>query len=122
MRTRLLGPHLGYSENGAPLRFWALENPMGYLYNFLGNPAFYFQPWMFGDKSFLATKRTAIWGYFNPPVKTTRKRTMAFISPHSSKRDQVDKLRENTGWYRASAADRAKTPEGFARAFFKANP
>jgi hypothetical protein len=109
-------------EQGAPLAFWSLENPQGYLYNFLGQPAYWFQPWMFGEAGFTATKRTALWGYFNPPTKTVRKRTIPFISPRSSKRDKVDKLRENVGWYKASAAERAITPPGFAQAFFKANP
>lgn len=108
-------------ENGAPLRFWALENPQGYLYNFLGRPAYWFQPWMFGDRTFLATKRTAIWGYFNAPTRTCRRRTIPFISSHTSKRDAVYKVRENHGWYRANAVQRAMTPAGFARAFFSAN-
>jgi hypothetical protein len=109
-------------EKGAPLHFWALENPQGYLYNFLGQPAYWFQPWMFGEKGFTATKRTAIWGYFNKPARTCRKRTIPFISPHTSKRDSVDKRRENKGWYQATAAERAITPQGFAKAFFKSNP
>ncbi len=108
-------------EKGAPLKFWALENPMGYLYNFLGKPSFYFQPWQFGETSFLATKRTAIWGYFNQPAKTVRTRTIPFISPHASKRDKVDKKRENKEWYSARAKDRSITPPGFARAFYESN-
>jgi hypothetical protein len=95
---------------GAPLAFWALENPQGYLYNFLGRPFYWFQPWMFGDRSFLATKRTAIWGYFNRPTKTVRKRTIPYI-----------KEKQNRKWYRASAAARAVTPAGFGKAFFQAN-
>jgi hypothetical protein len=109
-------------ENGAPLKFWALENPMGYLYNFLGFPAFYFQPWQFGDTSFLATKRTALWGYFKKPVKTVLKRTIPYVCPHTSKRDQVDEARENKAWNnRSTAKERAITPPGFAQAFFRAN-
>ncbi|KKN06977.1 hypothetical protein LCGC14_1071670 [marine sediment metagenome] len=108
-------------EQGAPLKFWALENPMGYLYNFLGHPAYYFQPWWFGEKGFLATKRTALWGYFNSPARIVRTRTIPFISPHTSKRDVADKKRENHTWYKASAEDRAITPAGFAKAFYKAN-
>jgi hypothetical protein len=108
-------------ESGAPLAFWALENPMGYLYNFLGRPPFYFQPWQFGETSFLATKRTAIWGYFNQPAKTVLTRSIPFINSHTSKREVVYKERENKGWYKASAAERAITPQGFARAFYKAN-
>jgi hypothetical protein len=96
---------------GAPLAFWALENPQGYLYNFLGRPPFWFQPWMFGERGFLATKRTAIWGYFNRPTKTVRKRTIPYV-----------KEKQNRKWYGASPAVRAVTPAGFARAFFEANP
>ena len=97
-------------ENGAPLKFWALENPMGYLYNFMGFPHFYFQPWQFGEKGMLATKRTALWGYFNKPVKTVRVRKIPFI-----------KEKQNHEWYGASTEKRAMTPSGFAKAFFKAN-
>ena len=103
-------------ENGAPLKFWALENPMGYLYNFLGYPKFYFQPWQFGEKSPLATKRIAIWGYFNRPIKTVLKRNVPFInSPKNEER------RQNYGWYKLSAELRAITPAGFAKAFYEAN-
>jgi len=50
-----------------PLKFWALENPyFGFLKNFLGKPAFVFDPWEFGDGY---QKRTALWGYFNEPKK-----------------------------------------------------
>ena len=118
-------------ENGAPLKFWALENPMGYLYNFLGKPAFFFQPWQFGEMGFLATKRTAIWGYFTEPKKTVKARLVPYISPHTSKRRQTQlsipmpeiiHKKENNDWYSANAAERAITPPGFARAFFLANP
>ena len=105
-------------ENGVPLKFWALENPMGYLYNFLGYPRFYFQPWQFGETGFMATKRTALWGYFNSPVKTVRKRTIPFINSHSQAKKQ---LPENKEWYSASAQKRAITPAGFAKAFYEAN-
>lgn len=108
-------------EQAAPLAFWAMENPQGYLYNFMGMPYFIFQPWQFGQTDFRATKRTGLWGYFNPPAKTVRTRTIPFISPRSSKRDTVDKQRENHAWYKASAEDRAKTCEHFAKAFYKAN-
>lgn len=114
-------------ENGAPLKFWALENPMGYLYNFLGKPAFFFQPWQFGETGFTATKRTAIWGYFNEPKKTVDQRRTPYISPHTTRRSSLPALfpaetkKENKEWYRSSAKDRAVTPAGFAQAFFKAN-
>lgn len=112
----------GVQENAAPLAFWAMENPQGYLYNFMGYPYHHSQPWMYGDDTFLRTKRNALWGYFNPPARTVFKRTFPFISPRTSKRDAVDKERENKAWYKASAANRAKTSEKFAEAFYKANP
>jgi hypothetical protein len=103
-------------ENGAPLKFWALENPLGYLYNFLGKPAFYFQPWQFGNTSFLATKRTALWGYFSPPVKTVRKRIVPYIRDPKN----THSTNSNPGW-QVSTEKRAATPLEFAQAFFKAN-
>jgi hypothetical protein len=98
---------------GAPLKFWALENPMGYLYNFLGFPAYYFQPWWFGEIGMLATKRTALWGYFKKPKRLIKKRPELLV-PYI-------KEKQNKEWYGASAAKRAITPPGFAKAFFKAN-
>lgn len=100
---------------GNKLEFWAIENPLGYLYNFLGKPAFYFQPWEFGETDFRSTKRTAIWGYFNQPVKTVKKRTVSFI------RDPKIVKHGNLAWGSRSAADRAKTSSYFAEAFFHAN-
>ena len=46
--------------------FYAIENPVGLLSRYLGKPDFVFQPWEFGD---LWTKRTALWGNFNEPLK-----------------------------------------------------
>lgn len=82
----------------------------------MGQPAFYFQPWQFGEKSPLSTKRTALWGYFNQPVKTVRKRNVPIIHTPKNKN-----RRENNGWYKMSVKERAKTPSGFAKAFFKVN-
>ena len=45
--------------------WWALENPVGRLRRFLGEPAFRFDPCDFGDPY---TKRTCLWGHFTPPV------------------------------------------------------
>ena len=110
-------------EHGAPLKFWALENPYGYLYNFLGYPRFYFQPWEYGETDGRATKRTAIWGYFQEPARTCRKRTIPIISAHSrpQKDGSCDKEKLNRHWGHMSVEERAKTSEFFARAFFRAN-
>ena len=47
-------------------KFYAIENPVGYLKEYLGNPDYSFQPWWFGDAW---TKRTYLWGNFNHPKK-----------------------------------------------------
>lgn len=44
--------------------WWALENPVGHLREYLGKPRLTFQPWEFGDPW---TKRTDIWGAFAIP-------------------------------------------------------
>jgi len=113
----------GIQENGAPLAFWALENPMGYLYNFLGQPAYYFQPWWFREIDGKRTKRTALWGYFNKPRRTVHVRDFPYISSHSRPAGDgtCDRERLNKHWGRMSAEERAETSEYFARAFFEAN-
>jgi site-specific DNA-cytosine methylase len=103
----------GVQQDGAPLKFWALENPEGYLYNHLGYPYYKFQPWQFGEIGMLATKRTSLWGFFKKPKKMISKRPLLLV-PHI-------KERQNHKWYGASAKERAITPAGFAKAFFKAN-
>jgi hypothetical protein len=110
-------------ERGVQLKFWALENPDGYLTRFMGYPVFSFQPWMFGQTDFRATKRTMLWGYFNAPRKTVLKRTIPFVSPYSRPAGdgQQDDAHINTKWANVSAAERAKTCECFASAFFLAN-
>src|SRR5688572_12137900 len=48
------------------LAFWALENPKGYLRQFLGKPYLEFDPFEYGDPYI---KRTDLWGYFNLPTR-----------------------------------------------------
>ncbi len=50
-----------YSPN-----FWALENPVGRLRDYLGEPRYAFDPFEFGDPY---SKRTQLWGRFNYPQK-----------------------------------------------------
>lgn len=82
-------------------RWWCLENPIGRLQDFLGPPAFKFDPCDFGDPW---TKRTWLWGDFNPPAGA-----------------RVEPIRGDvtTG---TRGPKRSATPMGFARAFFQANP
>lgn len=54
-------------QSQSPLKFWVLENPStGFLKWFLGKPAYKYCPSEFGAPF---TKRTALWGNFNPPSK-----------------------------------------------------
>ena len=86
-------------------KFWALENPAGSLVKYLGPPVYVFHPWHFEGKS---TKRTLLWGDFNPPVRKVFNRPN-----HTKSTGNIGR----SGDYR-----RAITPYGFAKAFFEANP
>jgi hypothetical protein len=104
------------------LKFWAMENPRGFLRQFMGKPAFTFEQWQFGTAG---VKPTDLWGYFNMPKPTvkvcpeglTYKRNghvrSSIETPVCS--DKYKHLKLNT------AAIRAITPAGFAEAFFRAN-
>jgi hypothetical protein len=46
-------------------KWWALENPQGYLAQWLGQPKLKFDPCDYGDPW---TKNTWIWGDFAPPL------------------------------------------------------
>ncbi len=93
--------------------WWALENPSGRLDDYLGPPRFKFHPWEFGDPW---TKRTWIWGDFVPPLA---KRSALPVGPlvKSGKKGALNK-----NGLASTFEERAKTPPGFARAFFEANP
>ena len=96
------------------LAFWCLENPMGYLRQFLGKPVFTFDPCDFGDPY---TKKTDLWGYFNIPKK---KPVMPEYYISGGKR--FPPLWGKTGGNTIDAKkQRSITPPGFAKAFFKAN-
>ena len=86
--------------------FWALENPVGRLRRFLGDPRLIFDPCDYGDPW---TKKTLLWGDFNLPVRS-------WVEPvQGSKMHLLGPSPER-------AALRSVTPAGFAKAFFLANP
>lgn len=114
--------------------FWALENPIGMLSKFLGKPNYSFQPYEFGDPW---TKRTMIWGEFNKPKKQYKtfeecpnkipelyvrpgRKTPSIAFNHVGHKKYIksfDAFRAET-----DAEFRAITPQGWAHAFYKANP
>ena len=98
------------------LAFWALENPLGYLRQFLGKAPYSFDPSDFGDRY---TKKTELWGYFNFPVKKPIELTpieKALMSTNSRKLPSISDI---TGSKQADK--RSITPRGFALAFYSAN-
>lgn len=87
-------------------QWWCLENPVGRLSRYLGEPRMAFDPADYGDPY---TKKTLLWGDFNPPpkrrVEATEGSKMHRIPP-SPERQML----------------RSITPAGFAEAFCRANP
>lgn len=106
------------------LTFWALENPVGFMRQFLGRPHYTFEHWQFGD---MQIKPTDIWGYFKEPVPTVRERPgLLSIQYHNGRSNGRGWASppcppEYAGMRLSRAALRAITPAGFARAFYKAN-
>ncbi|MDR0586778.1 MAG: hypothetical protein LBG26_06020 [Treponema sp.] len=106
------------------LEFWALENPVGFLRQFLGRPHYTFEQWQFGESKI---KRTDVWGYFNEPVPDVKKRPpdLIYISPKKryNARDwsKINCPPEYAHLKLDRAALRAITPPGFARKFFRVN-
>ena len=89
-------------------KWWALENPAGKMRRYLGDPTLIFDPCDFGDPY---TKKTLLWGVFTSPMKNK-------VNP-----TQGSKMHLMFGGKSArTKRERSKTPEGFSKAFFEANP
>jgi site-specific DNA-cytosine methylase len=87
-------------------QWWVLENPVGRLNRWLGEPRMSFNPSDYGDPY---TKKTLLWGDFREP------QMRKVIASEGSKMHLLPPSPER-------AALRSVTPTGFARAFFEANP
>lgn len=85
--------------------FWCLENPVGRLNRWIGDPVMYFNPCDYGDPY---TKKTALWGRFNTPKKNP-------IEPIEGSKIHLYPPSEDRVMLRSI------TPPGFAKAFFEAN-
>jgi hypothetical protein len=114
-------------QKKSPLKFWALENPNGWLKFFLGKPAYEFNPWEFGDEY---QKITYLWGWFNEPKKIIFEKPEGglalFKSLTPKKIIKFDKMAskdihpEQFGKLTRQER-RAITPSGFAKAFYEVN-
>lgn len=103
------------------LIFWALENPRGYLRQFIGQPHFTFQHWQF-DKQAPFIKPTDIWGYFTEPRFTNLDKPKLEVKTGHAVLYGAPKCPEEYKHLSLNrAAIRAITPPGFAKAFYKAN-
>lgn len=89
--------------------WWALENPVGRISKYLGEPHLKFDPYHYGDPW---TKRTWVWGRFNIPAR-------APVEPVQG--DRTSSIGPTKSYFDRSAR-RSITPSGFARAFFESNP
>ncbi|MFH1287144.1 MAG: hypothetical protein ABII25_00405 [bacterium] len=109
------------------LKFWTLENPyFGLLKNFIGKPAFTFDPYEFGDNY---KKRTSLWGNFNDPKKSPIKMSKEMLEKCKTnsrpllKFDSIKSKDIHPKYFGKldRQARRSITPQGFAQAFFQAN-
>jgi hypothetical protein len=93
--------------SGAP---WMIENPIGSLSTYWRKPDATFQPWEYTTPK--EKKRTCLWVGNN------------FVIPQREVFDEPTDVKEST-WKMPPSADRGDkrsiTPEGFARAVFRAN-
>jgi hypothetical protein len=89
-------------------KFWVMENPVGKLVRWIGEPRLRFDPCEFGDNY---TKKTCLWGEFNIPERTPVPAT------EGSKMNT-----QYGGKSQRTKNARSATPMGFAQAFFRANP
>ncbi len=104
-----------YYRQKQRLAFWALENPMGYLRQFLGRPPLTFNPCDYGDPY---TKKTDLWGFYNQPKKNP---VEPIYIKDSVRGKRYSPIHFHTGHSKKSAELRAITPTGFAKAFYLAN-
>jgi hypothetical protein len=96
-------------------KFWALENPKGYLRRFIGLPTWTFNPYYYGDNY---PKITDLWGRFNVPLpqRISRPEGLVKFAHIASKDIHPEYCGKLTRQERRSI-----TPPGFAKAFFEAN-
>ena len=98
-------------------RFWVLENPVGRLKDYIGDYCYTFHPYEFAgytnsdDDRY--TKKTLLWGNFNPPIKKPLEPLKT--SAQGSKIQIVGGKSKNRQNFRSA------TPLGFALAFYQAN-
>ena len=116
-------------------KFWVIENPArGVLKDYLGEPAYKYEPWYFGSPW---TKQTALWGNFNMPDKlftnwedvpkleglyirpSRPKPSLAFM--HKSHIKFIPEFEPFIEFVKDDMSFRSLCSQKFARAFFEVN-
>ena len=117
-------------------KWWVMENPArGELRQFIGEPKAVYQPWQYGASW---TKETALWGEFSMPKKLYTKwedvpnklplyarpgrgkPNLAFL--HKSAVDLIPEMQWAKDKIKCDADIRSMCCDGFAKAFYEANP
>lgn len=101
------------------LAFWAIENPQGLLRQFLGKPAFTFDPSEFGGDY---NKTTDLWGYFKTPKTLKDYKRFPSTDKNTRKLPSIPESYKKDPAMSSTAIRRSITNNLFAEAFFKANP
>lgn len=116
-------------------KWWIIENPYnGTMKNHLGNPDYVYQPWEFGSPW---TKKTALWGKFNKPIKPfnkweqveqneklyvrpgRKKPSLAFL--HKSAIYDIPEFKPFVEYIKDDNGFRSLCSQGFAKAFYEVN-
>ena len=119
--------YFSHRLGGEGIKFWALENPYtGYLKRFLGKPPLVFNPCDYGD---FYNKKTALWGEFkNLELNKVEPLELNYVK-YAASRNKIrtekeaqipEGYQEKTGLGKRKIM-RSITPQGFAKAFYKAN-
>ena len=123
-------------EEAGDVKFWVIENPAtGRLKDFLGEPTMTYEPWHYGSPW---TKKTALWGKFNIPLRKYQKwedvpkipelyvrpgrgkPSLAFM--HKSAYDLIPEFRWVLPRPETDAEFRSMCSQKFAQAFYEVNP
>jgi len=99
-------------------KFWALENPVGRLRRYLGDPTLIFQPCDYGDDY---NKKTLLWGEFNDELEKNPVKPDLVDLPNGRGKMSRNYLESWSKPPAERARLRSETPPGFAQAFFNAN-
>lgn len=118
------------------LKFWVIENPAaGMLHTRIDKPKHKYQPWQYGSPW---TKNTALWGVFNMPEPTVKNRSDTVLREgiYIRPRDTMPSLAilhksaiqfmPEYDWLKddihCDSDLRSLCSDGFAKAFYEANP